>query len=469
MTRHAPTRPAAGAGAATFAVVGGGISGLAAAHRIRAVVGAEPTILVFDPADRLGGVLRTERLCGQPFDIGAEAFIIRRPEMPVLLAELGLSDRQIIPTGVTTTIYSQGRLHPLPVRTLNGIPSSAESMTGLVDTATVHRIAGEPHRRLHWQPGADPAVAEVVAPRFGEQVVGRSLDPMLSGVYAGSAATIGIRAAAPTLAAALDGGAPSLTAAVHAALPARAGGPVFGAVAGGYRVLIDQLVDRAVLRWEPTAITGLQAADRGWELSDDAGGRWRADAVVVALPAPRAAELLTDAAPAAAAVAGRVPVASAAVLALGLPAGTPFPPQSGVLVATGEPLHAKAITLSSRKWGARGGAELVRLSFGRFGDDIARDTPDDELQVWALEDLDTVFGIAAEPIEVKVHRWIDAMPQYGPGHADLIAGLRTGLPPTLAVAGNYLDGVGVPGCLAAAGRAAAAVVAAVSQGSGVAR
>jgi oxygen-dependent protoporphyrinogen oxidase len=413
---------------------------------------------LFDPADRLGGVLRTETLCGRPYDIGAEAFIVRRPEVPALLAELGLADRQIVPTGVKTTIYSQGRLHPLPVGTLNGIPGSAESMAGLVDAATVARIAAEAGRPLDWQPGSDPAVADVVVPRFGEQVVTRSLDPMLSGVYAGSATTIGIRSAVPTLAAALDSGAPSLTAAVRAALPpVPSDGPVFGAIEGGYRVLIENLLARTGLRWEPAAITRLRAAERGWELGGDSGASWRADAVVVALPAPRAARLLAAAAPQSAAVAARIPVASAAVLAMGLPAGTPFPPQSGVLVATGESLHAKAITLSSRKWGSRGGAELVRMSFGRFGDDIARATPESELQAWACEDLRTVFGIAADPIDVKVHRWIDAMPQYGPGHAGLVAELRAGLPPTLAVAGNYLDGVGVPGCLAAAGRAAISV------------
>jgi oxygen-dependent protoporphyrinogen oxidase len=443
--------------------VGGGISGLVAAYRIRGAVGPEPTILMFDPADRLGGVLRTETLCDQPYDIGAEAFIARRPEVPRLLAELGLTDRQIVPTGVKTTIYSQGRLHPLPGGTLNGIPGSPDSMIGLVDASTVARIAGEPHRPLHWQPGSDPAVGDVVAPRFGEQVITRSLDPMLSGVYAGSAATIGIRSAAPTLAAALDEGVPNLTAAVRAALaPGGSGGPVFGAIAGGYRVLVDTLAARSGLQWQPTAITRLQGADGGWELTDTTGAGWRADAVVLALPAPRAAELLATAVPQAAAMAAGVPVASAAVLAMGLPAGTPFPPQSGVLVATGESLHAKAITLSSRKWGSRGGAELVRMSFGRFGDDIARTTPESQLQAWAVEDLATVFGIAAQPIDIKVHRWIDAMPQYGPGHRSLVADLRAALPPTLALAGNYLDGVGVPGCLAAAGRAAISVVVATS-------
>ena len=106
----------------TYVVVGGGISGLAAAYRIRGAVGDGATILVFDPADRLGGVLRTETLCGQPVDIGAEAFIARRPEVPALLRELGLADRQISPTGVRTTIFSGARLHPLPSCAVNGIP-----------------------------------------------------------------------------------------------------------------------------------------------------------------------------------------------------------------------------------------------------------------------------------------------------------------------------------------------------------
>ncbi|HTY27831.1 MAG TPA: NAD(P)-binding protein, partial [Mycobacterium sp.] len=68
----------------TYCIVGGGISGLVAAYRIRAAVGDDATVIVFDPADRLGGILRTERLSGQPMDIGAEAFVVRRPEVPAL-------------------------------------------------------------------------------------------------------------------------------------------------------------------------------------------------------------------------------------------------------------------------------------------------------------------------------------------------------------------------------------------------
>jgi oxygen-dependent protoporphyrinogen oxidase len=151
-------------------------------------------------------------------------------------------------------------------------------------------------------------------------------------------------------------------------------------------------------------------------------------------------------------------VASTALVALALPGGTPLPDQSGVLVASGEHLRAKAITLSSRKWGQRGNVELVRLSYGRFGDELARSAGDEDLLSWASQDLTAVFGVNVEPVDCHVHRWIDAMPQYGPGHPDLVADLRAGLPPTLALAGGYLDGIGVPACVASATRAAASLV-----------
>jgi protoporphyrinogen/coproporphyrinogen III oxidase len=126
-------------------------------------------------------------------------------------------------------------------------------------------------------------------------------------------------------------------------------------------------------------------------------------------------------------------------------------------VATGERLRAKAITLSSRKWGSGGDVQLLRLSFGRFGDNLATTASDDDLLAWSLDDVKTVFGLRIEPVDARVQRWIDAMPQYGPGHADLVAEVRAGLPPTIAVAGSYLDGIGVPACVGAAGRAVEAL------------
>ncbi|WP_020101813.1 protoporphyrinogen oxidase [Mycobacterium sp. 360MFTsu5.1] len=441
----------------TYCVVGGGISGLVAAYRLRQ---ADPAarITIFDPADRLGGVLRTERLAGQSLDVGAEAFVARRPEVTSLLKELGL--RQIGTTGVRPLIYSGGRLHPMPEGTMQGIPGPGANLRGLVDDATLAQIASEPNRPLNWQLDADPTVAQLVGDRFGAQVVTRSVDPLLAGVYAGSAKTIGIRSAVPALAAALDRGAPSLTAAVASVLAAAppTSASVFGAVDGGYAVLLDELVRRTGAQWAQVGIEALDSVGRAWQLRDDESKYWSADAVVLALPAPRVAKLLENIAPGSAAMARLIPIASAAVVALALPGGTPLPQQSGVLMAAGEALHSKAITLTSRKWGRGGNVELLRLSYGRFGDDLARNVGDDRLLAWSLEDLRALFGITAEPVDYLVQRWIDAMPQYGPGHLELVDELRAGLPTGLAVAGGYLDGIGVPACVASGTRAAMEVV-----------
>jgi oxygen-dependent protoporphyrinogen oxidase len=446
----------------SYAVVGGGISGLVAAYRLRVSAGPDASITVFDPADRLGGVLRTERVGGQTMDVGAEAFVARRPEVPALLAELGLAGRQIGTTGARPLIFSQGRLHPMPTGTLQGIPADPAALAGLVDDATVARMRGEPSRPFSWRPGADPSVAAVVGDRFGDQVVTRAVYPLLAGVYAGSAASIGLRSAVPGLAAALDRGAASLTAAVRDALavsgPPTLTGSVFGAVDGGYGVLIEALIARARFHWAQVAVERVERADGGWDLVDDEGVRHRADAAVLAVPAPRLARIVEAVAPRSAAAARRIQVASTALVALALPGGTPLPQQSGVLVATGERLRAKAITLTSRKWGRRGNVELVRLSYGRFGDDLAHSAGDEDLLTWAAQDLAAVFGVKTEPVDCHVARWIDAMPQYAPGHGQVVDELRAGLPPTLEVAGGYLDGIGVPACVATATRAAAALV-----------
>jgi protoporphyrinogen/coproporphyrinogen III oxidase len=364
---------------------------LTAAYRLRAALGDEASITLFDPADRLGGVLRTEQVGGVAIDVGAEAFVVRRPEVPALLDELGLANRHVGTTGARPLIYSQERLHPLPPATLNGIPSSAESMAGLVNDATLAHIASEPSRPFHWQPGGDPAVADLVADRFGEQVVARSVDPMLGGVYAGSAATIGLRSAAPTLGAVLDAGVANLTDAVRQALMSVTAGPIFGAVGGGYAVLVDELVLRSRLNWVQAGVAAIEAAAQGWTLRDDTGAQWRADAVILAVPAPRLVGLVEGIAPRTAAAASRIASASSVVVAMAVPRGVQFPQNSGVLVASGERLHAKAITLSSRKWGRRTDVELLRLSFGRFGDEVARHASDDELLAWAIADLGIVF------------------------------------------------------------------------------
>ncbi|MFC9999511.1 protoporphyrinogen oxidase [Nocardia sp. NPDC127526] len=442
-----------------IAVVGGGISGLVAAYRLRQALGPEAELILLERAERLGGILHTAEMDGEPVDLGAEAFVGRRPEIPELMRELGIEDQLVYPAGKRPLIWSEGAGHRLPENTLMGIPAAPEALAGLVDSETLARIAGESERPLHWERGGDIAVGALVADRFGDQVVRRSVDPLLGGVYAGLADTIGVRAALPTLAVALDAGATSLTRAVRDALPPPSTTPVFGGIRDGYRVLLDALRAAADVKIQTTtAATRLARTPNGWQL-DPVGA---VDAVILATPAPVTAALLREIAPAAAELAAGIDLSSSAVVALALPRDTALPDNSGILVATGEPLRAKAFTLSSRKWPhlAERDVALVRASFGRFGDDAALSWPDADLITAAVEDLTAVTGVDIRPVRTLVQRWIGGLPQYAPGHTARIADLRSATADLggVALAGAYLDGVGVPACAASGAAAARRIV-----------
>ncbi|HET8993821.1 MULTISPECIES: protoporphyrinogen oxidase [unclassified Rhodococcus (in: high G+C Gram-positive bacteria)] len=449
--------------APVVAVVGGGITGLVAAYRLRGTLGPDAHIVILERSDRLGGKLRTVSLAGGPVDVGAEAFIGRRPEVPALLDELGLTDQLVHPSGARPLIYAGAELHPMPTGTLMGIPANAQSVAGLVDDATLTRIEGESAVPLAWDRTGDMSVAELVGSRFGEQVVRRSVDPLLGGVYSGLSDTAGIRATVPTLARALDEGAASLTEAVVRALPVPSGKPVFGALRGGYGMLLDAL-ERAAgaeVRYD-TVAANLRRSGGRWSLEPIG----EVDGVVLAVPAPEAAALLTEPVPAASAYAGRIPLASSVVVSMAFPSGAALPQNSGILVATGEELSAKAFTLSGRKWPhlAERDVALARASFGRFGDDALVGASDEQLITLARADLATVTGVADEPVAAFVQRWHGGLPQYRAGHTETVAAFEREMDEIdgLAVAGAMLHGVGVPACVASGTKAAARLAARVA-------
>ncbi|WP_300008018.1 protoporphyrinogen oxidase [Pseudonocardia sp.] len=513
------------------AIIGAGISGLVAAHRLRTRLGAGARITLLEQRDRVGGVLRTVDLAGTAFDVGAEAYLARRPELPGLLAELGLS--AVHPTAASATIRAAGRTRPLPGGTLLGVPGRAAVLDGLLSAAGLAAVAAEPDRPLRWEPGADVAIGALLRDRFGDELPDRLTDPLLGGVYAGRVDALGLRATIPALAAALDAGAPSLTAAADAATtPARrdtrtpkprlagddarvgasvrasrglraqagggpagggpggggpadggpgggaaaggtAGGPVFGAVRGGYGVLLDALLAaaRPEVRLGVT-VRGIERRADGWRLvlgPTTAPEALDVDAVVLAVPAPALARLLAPVASGAARAAGEIELASSAVVALAYRAADAagLPPTSGALVAAGEPLHVKGVTHSSNKWAHLGADGLVRLraSLGRFGEAATLQVDDAELVARVRGDLAALTGVTADPVAVHVQRWGGGLPQYGVGHLDRVAAIESGLPDGLAVAGAALHGVGVPACVGTARAAADRITLIVRSGT----
>ncbi|MGA9690676.1 MAG: NAD(P)-binding protein, partial [Pseudonocardiaceae bacterium] len=103
-------------------VVGGGISGLAAAYRLRTLLGSVAEIILIEGSRRLGGALRTVELGGVALDVGAEAFLMRRPEAADLIEELGLTGQLRHPTAAAPTVRADGRTMALPTRTMLGLP-----------------------------------------------------------------------------------------------------------------------------------------------------------------------------------------------------------------------------------------------------------------------------------------------------------------------------------------------------------
>jgi oxygen-dependent protoporphyrinogen oxidase len=493
------------------AVVGGGISGLAAAHRLRTLLGPGARITLLDRAERLGGVLRTVDLAGVPMDVGAEAFLARRPEVPALAAELGLTDRLARPSGASATVRAGGRTIGLPGRTVLGVPGSTARLDDLLSPHALARAGAERDLVLDWD-GADRSVGGLLRARFGDELTDRLVDPLLSGVYAGRVDGLGLRATMPALAARLDAGATSLTAAADTLLPpepppppppqeppresgissGRVGdsvsrdsvsaaepagpAPVFGAVRGGYRVLLDALREAAGAEIRlGLPVRELTRRPSGWRLEVGTAIAPEAldvDAVLLAVPAPSVRRLLDTLAPRAATAAAAVELASPVVVALAYRAddAARLPASSGLLIAADEPFSAKAFTHTARKWPhlaptATDGLVRLRASLGRAGADL--DTaaelrvPDDELVARVRADLATLTGITAAPVAVHVQRWGGGLPQYGVGHGDLVGALEAAVAelPGLAVAGAMLHGVGVPACLATAQAAAARIVA----------
>jgi len=199
------------------AVVGGGVSGLAAAHRLRTLLGPAAEVVVLEQRDRLGGVLRTVDLAGVPYDVGAEAFLWRRPEARALLDELGLADEVVHPAGAAPSVRAGGGTVPLPPGTLLGVPTSGARLDGVLSPAGTAVARAERDRPLAWTPGGDVALGGLLRERFGDELADRLADPLLGGVYAGRVDELGLRATLPAVAAALDAGAPSLTAAADRA------------------------------------------------------------------------------------------------------------------------------------------------------------------------------------------------------------------------------------------------------------
>ncbi|MEU9997725.1 protoporphyrinogen oxidase [Streptomyces sp. NPDC050848] len=465
-------------------VVGGGIAGLAAAHRL---VSAGLRVTLLEGGDRIGGKLLAGEIAGAPVDLGAESLLARRPEAVALARAVGLGDRLCSPATTTASVWSRGTLRPMPKGHVMGVPGDPAALAELLSEEGLRRV--ERDRELPpAEIGEDIAIGAYVAERMGHEVVDRLVEPLLGGVYAGDAYRISMRAAVPALFAAARSH-PTLTDAVHAvqragaATPSDAagaatglGGSAFAGIEGGIGTLPEAVATaiRAaggeILTFMPVTeirrVTEAHPADGTaadgvhWRVVA-AGREFLADAVVVAAPAWAAAELLGREAPVAAAELAGVEYASMALVTLafrrqdvhGLPG-------SGFLVPPVDGHTIKASTFSSQKWqwvsDAAPDLFVLRTSVGRYGEEEQVHRDDADLVEASLKDLAAATGLTARPVATTVTRWTDGLPQYPVGHLARVARIRDAVAevPGLGLAGAVYEGVGIPACIASGRRAA---------------
>lgn len=444
-----------------IAIIGAGLAGLVAAYELR-----DHEVVVFDADERIGGKLRTIPFATGPVDVGAEAYLNVRDDATEFFRELGLGEKLVYPSEAGSRIYSQGELHPMPTNTLMGIPREATALGGLVDEATVERIASEHERPFEWVPGQDASIGDLVSQQFGDEVRDRVVSALLGGVYSCLAQDLSLRASVPQLAKALDelagAGEPvTLTAAVtraqHRPAPTAEqpkSRPIFASFAGGMAYLYDTLAEASGAEiYVDAFISGIARKGNKFTLT---GGEGEFDRVIVATPAPTAAGLVRTVAPEVAPLLRKIQLASSAVVAMRFE-NLELPHYSGILVAADEDdLAAKAFTFSSEKWPHVAGT-IVRASFGRFGDNTLVNAEDDALIDLAVRDLNKVLGTDVEPEEVFVQRWFGGLPRVAPGHNELVEEIEAKVAeiPGIELTGAWAHGVGIPAVIADA-RATAA-------------
>jgi protoporphyrinogen/coproporphyrinogen III oxidase len=462
----------------SVAVIGGGVSGLAAAFLLK---DAGLAVTVLEGSPRLGGKLAVSEVVGVAVDAGAEALLARRPEGTGLIGELGLSRQLQVPGTTSSGIWTYGRIRPLPRRQFMGVPADLGELaaTGILSADGLARAAQDLS-----MPGADPgtdvSVMSRVGGRFGAELVDRLVEPLLGGVYAGRSEDLSFEATLPALAQASRGRS-SLTDAAASLMPASPGAdavthqpeppPVFTTLSGGLGTLPPALAaaSGAVVRTR-AMVRDLVRTPTGWRLtvgSAHAPELVDADAVIVAVPATPASRLLAGIAGPAAAALGEIKYASMAIVTLAYPvAAFPQPVTgSGFLVPAVDKRAVKAVTFSTVKWphlrAPAPDLHLVRCSIGRLGEDAVLQRDDTELAGLAAADLADAVGVRGAPVDLRVSRWGGGLPQYSVGHLDRVATIRAGIEaqPGLAVCGAAYDGVGIPACIATARLAADQVLA----------
>jgi oxygen-dependent protoporphyrinogen oxidase len=456
-------------------IIGGGITGLAAAYSLeqRAPSAVPVRSTLIEAAPRLGGKILTEHVDGFVIEGGPESFLAHKPWGLDLCRRLGLSKHLMgtNPAHQKTFVLLRGRLCELPEGLVLGLPTKLVPFlrSRLLSWAGKLRVAAEfvlpPGRKQD-----DESLASFFRRRLGDEAFERIVEPLLSGIYTGDANELSLLATFPQFREMEQSG--GLLRAMLSRKNKRQTQPTgygawtpFVTLREGLELLVQtlasQLQHTAVMK---STVQVLRRRDNAYELVLGDGSMIKADAVILSTPAFVAASLLDPLDPALSKILRGIPYTSTATVSLGFQHAHVRHDLNGYgfVVPRVEQRPLLACTWTSSKWDQRApqGTVLIRCYFGGAGREAVLERTDDELVELARHELAAILHIQHEPLVSRVYRWPRAMPQYQVGHLKRLAEIVRHLEqaPGIILAGAAYRGVGLPDCIRDGQTAAEAVL-----------
>lgn len=442
-----------------LAIVGGGVSGLTLAHALlrRGARERGLELFVLERAPRPGGNLRSESAGGYLCEAGPNGFLDNSPPTLQLVRELGLESR-LLPSDARARkryVYCGERLHLVPGGPVGFLTSRLLSWRGKL------RVAGEPFAPA--RPEGDETIHDFAARRIGAEAAEALVGSMVSGVFAGDARSLSLRACFPKLWQMESEHGGLVRALVARIRSGRRKGEAAGAplgrltsFAGGVEELIHGLARSVGESLRTSApLSALEETEAGYTLRLAGGGVVRADSVVLACPPRESARLVAGLDSTLAAELRSIESAPLAVISLGyVREQTPALDGFGFLVPRRQGPRALGVLWESSIFPNRApqGRALLRVMIGGALDPDAVNLADRELVDAARRDLATTIGLTAQPELVRIARHTLGIPQYTVGHLDRLARIdeRLARHPGLRVAGNGYRGVAINSCVAEA-------------------
>ncbi len=452
------------------AVIGGGIAGLSAAHRLSRS-NRPLRVVLLEQADRLGGKICTEWADGFLLEAGPDSFVVRKGSVVELAKELGIVESLIStrPEEAGSYVWSRGRLHPLPEGLLLMAPGKLRPVLAgsllswrgklrlLTDLVAPRRTSAE-----------DESLESFVRRRLGQEVLERIAEPLVAGIHAAEPSTMSLRASFPRFPE-MEQRHRSLIRAARAAArqPPSDGEDLTGRLSyfASFRHGMAEL-PRALVRASQGVelrtgqkVNSLRRRGRDWRLEVEGDSGLTAGMVIVATPAQAASHLLEEEVPEAAGAAGEIRQVSTTVTSLAY-RKEDLPPLSGhgFVVPAVERKSILGISYLSRKWEGRvpdGRFELLRAFVGGPHNQELAMACQDRVARAVRAELAEMLEIRAEPELVRAHRWPGGLHQYTLGHLERVARAERAVEGGgIFLAGGAYHGIGLNECIESGRRAA---------------